>query len=152
MTATAAMAVALAAEARHVDCTVAVTCRVIVVSAVVMSSLYRFRREDLVQVLSVVVAGPLLHDLEHVVVYLAVRIAKCWVMEHTHTVVQDLVDRHIWVVPSVYDARRDVLQDSDRDLTGWWVQDVGEVILGQHAVCWVGGCRVRPDLKLVLGR
>lgn len=109
MTTATTAAMAVAAEARHVHCTVAVTCRVIVVSAVVMSSLYRFRRQDLVQVLSVVVAGPLLHDLEHVVVYLAVRIAKCWVMEHAHTVVQDLVDRHIWVVPSVYDAGRDVL-------------------------------------------
>lgn len=109
MTTTTAMAMALATEARHVHCTVAVACRVIVVSAVVMSSLYRFRGQDLVQVLSAVVAGPLLNDLEHVVVYLAVRVAKCWVMEHAHTVVQDLVDRHIRVVPSVYDAGCDVL-------------------------------------------
>jgi hypothetical protein len=66
----------------------------------------------------------MLNNLEHVVVYLAVRVSECWVMENTHAVVQDLVDRNIWVVPSVYDARRDILQDCHGDLTGWRVQDV----------------------------
>jgi hypothetical protein len=78
----------------------------------------------LIQVLSAIVVSPFLNDLKHVVVHLAVRVSKCWMMEDTHAVTQDLVNRHVWVVPSVYDARRDVLQDSHGDLTGWWVQDV----------------------------
>jgi hypothetical protein len=51
-------------------------------------------------------------------------------MENTHTVVQDLIDGHIWMVPSVYYARRNILQDSHGDLTGGRIQDIGEVILG----------------------
>jgi hypothetical protein len=101
-----------------------VTGRMVVVTAVVMSSLYGLRRQDLIQIFAVVVAGPLLNNLEHVVVHFAVRISECWVVENTHAVVQDLVDRYIWVVPRVYNARRNILQDRHSDLTGRRVQDV----------------------------
>ena len=77
-----------------------------------------------------VVAGPFLNDLEHFVVYFAVRVSKCWVMENAHAVVQNFVDRNIWMVPSVDHARCDVLQDRYSDLTGWRVQDVREVVFG----------------------
>lgn len=112
------------AEARYVCCAVSVARRVVVGTAVVVSSLYGFRRQDVVQVFAVVVVRPVLDDLEHIVVDLAVRVANGWVVEHADDIVQDLVDGDVGVVPGVDDAGRDVLQDGDGDLASRCVQNV----------------------------
>jgi len=92
---------------------------------------------------------PFLDDVEHAVVDLASGIAETRVMEDTHAVVKYLVYRDIRMVPCVNHTGCNVLEDGHGDLTSRLVKDVGEMVLGQHAVGGIGGVRVGPNLVLM---
>jgi hypothetical protein len=72
------------------------------------------------------------------------------VVEYFDAVIQDLVYGDVWVVPGIDDTGSDVFQDFYGDETGRFVEDVGEVVLGKHTVCWIGGRGDGPDLVLML--
>lgn len=130
--------------------TVPVSMRMIIASNVVPTLLHGLRREDVVQVFSVIVVCPLSHNFVHRIVHLAIVISQRGMMEDAHAVVQHLVNRHIWVVPSVDNTWCDVLQDCHSNLSSRLIENVGEVVLGEHTVSGVGGVRISPDLKLML--
>jgi hypothetical protein len=142
---------ASAREALHVCRSVRMRAMgMIVVAAVVLTRTDRLGAEDLIQILTAVVMRPLLDGFEHAVVDLRAAISQARVVEHAHAVVQDLFDRDIWVVPCVDDAGSDILKDGYGDLTGGLVQNVGEVVLGEHAVGRIGRGGDGPDLVLML--
>ena len=151
MCVSAATAVAVSCKCGNTSSSVAVTRRVIMSTALVATGFDGFGREEIVKVFPMIVVCPSLYDLEHVVMYLALWVSGSWVVEDAHTVIQNLVDWNVWVVPSIDYAGCNVLQDGYGDLTSRLVQDVCKVVFGQHAVCWVGGVWVSPDFILVLG-
>lgn len=123
-------AAAVALEAGYTGCAVGVAVGVVVTTTMVVTCFYRLRRENVVEILSVVVVRPVFDYLEHIVVDFTVGIPESRVVEHADDVVQDLVDGNVWVVPCIDDAGRDVLQDCYGYLTGRWVENVGEMVLG----------------------
>ena len=124
--------------------------RVVIVATVVLACTNGLGAQNLVQVPTAVVVRPLLDHFEHAVVDLAAAVSETRMVEHAHAVVEDLFDGHVWVVPRVNDPRSDVLQDSYGNLTSGFVQDVGEMILGKHAVGGVSRGGNGPDLVLML--
>ncbi len=93
---------------------------------------------------------PALDCVEHVSVEFAVLIPDGRVVKHSDDVIEDFMDWDTGVLPCEDDAWCNVLKDCGCDLAGWFVEDVGEVVLGQQAVCWIGAVRIGPRLVLVL--
>lgn len=137
----------------------------------VLSVLDGFRTQRAVQiVVTRVFVGPLPHGVEHVLLDLDVFIADGWVVKGAEDVVDDFIHWHGCVLPGVQHAavpglsarwyrrlrygiylRDSVLQDGGRNSAGARVQDVGEVVFGQHRVSRVGAGRVPPGLQLIVG-
>lgn len=108
--------------------------RVTDLSAIVLAGLHTLRAEDIVQAPASVFPGvnPRLHSLEHGAMGIVAHVPDSGVVERTQTVVDDLMLRDVGVFPGVQDARSDVLHDRGRNVTGRFVQDIGEVVLGQE--------------------
>jgi len=77
-----------------------------------------------VEILASVGTSPLLDDLEHVAVHLAVHVADGGMVENADNVFQDLLFGYLGMVPGVYDSRRDILENGRCDFAGWLVEDV----------------------------
>ena len=71
---------------------------------------------------------PLLNNVEHLGVKVAMWVAICGMMEDTRDIVEDLVEWNVGVFPSEQNTRRDVLEDSRSNLTCWLVEDIAEMI------------------------
>jgi len=65
-------------------------------------------------------------------VQLAPRIPQSWVVKDLTHVIEDLLDWDIWILPRVYNTRRDVLEDGRCHLPSRLVKNVGEMILGKQ--------------------
>lgn len=119
---------------------------------VVLPCLDALRAEQVVQSVARValMVNPLLDSLKHLAVDLKVVVTDCRMVEYSADIVQDLLLWYIWVIPSIHNARGDVLQNSCSDLTSRLVQNVAEVILGQHGVGRVGAPGVIPNEVLLL--
>lgn len=117
-----------------------------------------------------VLVGPLPHSLEHVLLDLDVFVADGWVVKGAEDVIDDFIHWHACVLPGVQHAaaqylsaqwvlilrcaeylRDCVLQDGGRNSAGAGVQDVGEVVLGQHRMSRIGAGRVLPGFQLIVG-
>lgn len=96
--------------------------------------------------------GPFLDSLEHCTMGIIAHVAQRWVMEDLHAVIEDLVLGDIGVLPSVQNARRDVLYDCRGDPSGGLIQNVGKVVLGEQRVGGVCAVRIGPWFVLVLAR
>lgn len=92
---------------------------------------------------------PSLDHIEHVSVYFDVAFSGCRVMKYLQAIIQHLLRGDVWVVPGVKHARSDKFEDLCSDLASWFVQDIAEMILTQHGVCWVGAVGIRPRLILM---
>lgn len=124
---------------------------VVVRTNMVLALPHALRAQDVVQARAAVRPGvhPVLDGLEHGPVRLVVHVAQRGVVEDAQAVVQDLLDGDVNVLPGIEDAGHDVLEDRGGDLARGLVEDVGEVVLGEHRVRGVGAVRVRPGLVLV---
>lgn len=70
-------------------------------------------------------------------------------MEHSESVIQNLLYRDIGILPGKNNARCNVLQDSRCHLASWLIQYIGEVVFRQHGVSRIRTVSVRPRLVLV---
>lgn len=110
-------------------------------TGIILPGSHRLRTQNVVEVVFMVPVGPFLYDFEHVAVGLVAVVADGGMVEYRCDVVEDLVNGNIGVVEGVDDAGGDILEDGGGDLAGGFVEDVGEVVLGEHGVCgiWVLG-------------
>lgn len=72
---------------------------------------------------------PCLHCFEHAAMRFVVHVPQRRVVEDPDAVVQDLLLRYVGMIPGVQDARRGVLENRCRYVSGGLVEDVGEVVL-----------------------
>lgn len=79
-------------------------------------------------------------------------IAQDWVVEDLQAVIEYLVLGNIGVLPSVQNARRDVLHDCRSDPSGGLIQNVGKVVFGEQRVSGICAVRIGPWFVLVLAR
>ena len=122
-------------------------------SAVVAAGLDGLRAEDVVQLVALwVLIDPLLDCGEHVTLDLTVVVAKSWVVEGAENILDDFADWNTWVLPCEENTWNSVLQNSGRNSTSNWVEVVGEMVLGEHGVCWIAARRIVPDNKLLVRR
>ena len=107
---------------------------------------------------------PLPNSIEHVSMNFKVLITKSGMMEYTHYVIHNLVDRYSGIFPSIenatttglaefnigheYRLRCDILQDSGCDSASNRVQLICEVVLRQHGMSRICAVWVIPWLKL----
>jgi len=96
--------------------------------------------------------GPGLDNGEHVTVEFAMRVSNCWVVEHTDDVVEDLIDRNVWVFPGIQNTRGDVLEDCGSYFASRFIQNVGKVVFRREGVGGICAVRVGPGFVLVLSR
>ena len=106
--------------------------RVTNLAAIVLTRFHALGTEDFIQTRTSILAGvnPRFNRLEHGAVRFVVHIPEGGVVEYPQAIVDDLVLGDAGILPSIQDTRSDVLHDRGRDVTGWFVEDVGEVILG----------------------
>lgn len=123
-------AVILVSQSRESTTTMAV--RVANLTPIVLTRLHALGAEDVIQTRTSILPGvnPRFNRLEHGAVRFVVHIPEGGVVEYPQTVVDDLVLGDAGILPSVQDTRSDVLHDRGRDVTGGFVEDVGEVVLG----------------------
>jgi len=95
--------------------------------------------------------GPFSDSFEHEALDFDSFVTRGWVMEGAENVVAYFLDRDAGVLPRINDARNNILKNSNRHATGARVEDVGEVIFGEHGVGRVIAAGVGPGLEL-LGR
>lgn len=122
--------VILVSQSRESTTTMAV--RVANLTPIVLTRLHALGAEDVIQTRTSILPGvnPRFNRLEHGAVRFVVHIPDGGVVEYPQAIVDDLVLGDAGVLPSVQDTRSNVLHDRGRDVTGWFVEDVGEVILG----------------------
>lgn len=70
-------------------------------------------------------------------------------MKDSNNVIQDLLHRYVRILPSKNNTRCHILQDRRCHLAGWFVEDVGEVVLREQRVGWVRTVRVCPRFVLM---
>ena len=63
---------------------------------------------------------------------------------------EDLLDGYVRVFPRIQHAGSDELEDFGCEVACWFIQEVAEVVFGEHGVCGVGGVGVCPHFVLVL--
>ena len=95
---------------------------------------------------------PLFDGFEHGAVGIATHVTEGRMVEDVQAVVQDLVFGDVDMLPSVEHARGDIFQDCRGHVAGGFVEDVGEMVLGQERVGGIGALRVRPGLELMPAR
>jgi hypothetical protein len=98
-----------------------------------------------------VLIGPIFHSFEHVSLNLDMVVASSRMVECPEDIVNDLVHRNTSVLPGIQNSWDCVLKNGGGDTTSTRVEDVCEMILGQHGVSRIGARRVVPRLILRLG-
>jgi len=123
-----------------------------VVPGTVLSGLHALGAENVIYCCATVGLSmcPALDHGKHIVVELAVMVSQCGVVEHAYDVVEDLVDRDIGVFPCVDYTGGNVLEDRRCNLACGFVEDVGEVVLGEHGMSGVCTMGIGPRFVLVL--
>lgn len=119
----------------------------------IAASLDGLRAEDMVQLVALwVLINPLLDGGEHVALDLAVVVAEGWVVEGAEDILDDFADWDTWVFPCEENTWNSVLQNSGRNSSSNWVEVVGEMVLGEHGVCWIAACWIIPNNELLVRR
>lgn len=98
-----------------------------------------------------VLVGPLLDSGKHVTLDLNIVASSSRVVKCADHIVDDFVNGDRRVLPSIENSRDNVLKNRGGNATSTRVQDICEVVLGQHGVSWIRASRVFPGLQLRLG-
>lgn len=95
--------------------------------------------EELIEIITAIRARvrPSLDSFVHIVLYFTLIVSDCRVVEYPKDILNNLLDGYIWMLPGVYYAWCDVLKYTCCNLTSWFVEDIGKVILGQKRVCGI---------------
>jgi hypothetical protein len=96
-----------------------------------------------------VASRPFLDNFEHISVRFITRVSNRRMVQHARHIIEDLVNWYVGVVPCIHNPGSDILKNGCGDLTGRLVQNIGEMVLGEHGVCGIGAVRVCPDFELM---
>lgn len=121
----------------------------LLVENVVLTRTHGLGRKNVVDLMTTgMLVGPFLDSAEHIPLEVNSLVAEGRMVESLEDIVADFVDGDGGILPGIQDAGNGVLQDCDRDTSCTRVEDVGEVVLGEHTVGGIGAARVVPGLVL----
>lgn len=113
----------------------------------ILSVLDRLASKNIVEFMTArVLVRPLPDGFEHGSLDLDTLVTDCWMVEGAEDIVDNFVDGHTGMFPGIEYAGDGVFEYVCRNPAGTRVQDVGEVVLGEHRVRWVCALRVFPGL------